>query len=106
MLKVYEIIDIQHSGKKAPRGVSKVGDKYDRRRGRKFTLDLDICEIGKPLLFAPILYTTPYVNSWEDKKRVYIETENSIYVCKVDYIPTEKEASSIAWFRQVFYYGV
>lgn len=105
MYRVYKIKDIQHTGNEAPYGVSKVGEKYDRRRGKEFAIDLDLWEVGKPLILAPILFTTPYVKSWEDEDGFYIQTENSIYVCEIVYIPTEEERMSNAWFRERFYHG-
>lgn len=84
MTKNYKIIDIQHSGNKAEKGLPKVGDKYDRRRGQVVTIDFDEYEPGNILVFnqdtRAFLYTTPFVGITNDEHYIYVETVNSIYV--------------------------
>lgn len=84
MQKVYRIKDILHTGNKAPYGTRKIGEKYDNRRGKEFSVDIDQYSAGDYLYLMPILFTTPYVKSWEaDDGTFYIQTVNSLYICEV-----------------------
>ena len=82
MRKRYKIIDILHTGHHGKEGESKVGEKYDRRRGRDFSIDLDEYNPGDTLILFPVVYTTPYEKSWSDDEFTYIKTLNSVYVVR------------------------
>lgn len=85
----YKIIDILHTGHHGPRNESKVGSKYDYRRGQIIEIDMDEYNLGDVLLFErdglPFLFTTPFMDAYEVDGKFYIETMNSIYVMeKID----------------------
>lgn len=85
-----KILDIKHTGHHGTYGESKVGRKYDERRGKEFEILEEEFIKGQPLMFFLEKYnlrgllTTPF-----EKKRMVdgdimeIETLNSIYVCQV-----------------------
>lgn len=79
---IYQIMDIRHSGKKGPEGVSKEGHKYDERRNRFILVDVDTLNVGTPCVFDPLMITTPFVKFDTDDEYDYIRTENSIYVLR------------------------
>lgn len=80
----YKIIDIIHTGHHGIRWESKVGYKYDQRRGMIINLSLDDCIIGQPLMFVNDkgylqILTTPFKCMYYKGNYFYIETLNSIY---------------------------
>lgn len=87
MHRKYKIIDIYHTGNSGKKDTRKTGEPYDHRKGKIFTIDIANYKPGQNLIFwekdNPILWTSPYVRSYEKNKRFYIETVNSVYELEV-----------------------
>lgn len=85
------IKDIKHTGNHGKFGKSKIGDKYDERRGKIFEFDPkeEEMNLGNSLHLKlenyeyPVLYTTPFVDSYFGGDDYIIETKNSFYICEV-----------------------
>ena len=96
----YEIIDILHTGHHGPEGQSKVGAKYDRRRGKVAFVNVENFVPGNGLvlhlfdkedyenlsnlvvLTTNALYTTVFENFYESEGFSYLKTMNSLYKLK------------------------
>ena len=102
-IKVYLIEDILHTGHHGPEDESKVGAKYDDRRGKMFVLDTSELEVGEPAVFKLYnkkdiddsdnnsavldipyqhLYTTIFEKIYEEDGYTMFRTLNSIYKLK------------------------
>lgn len=80
-IKYFKIIDILHTGHHGPFGKSKTGEKYDRRRGKVFSLDMDSLRVGESLCFPPIIvWTTPFEKFFYADGYYHIVTLNSEYI--------------------------
>lgn len=93
--RIYFIIeDIKHTGHHGPKGESKVGYKYDYRRGHRIFLFAPLLQYqqakGSSILLMDgeadgeqwFIVTTPFVELRENEYYVELETLNSVYVLR------------------------
>lgn len=80
-IKYFKIIDILHTGHHGPKGKPKEGAKYDTRRLRCFSLDMNSLQYGECLTFNPVIkLTTPFEKFWYENGYYHILTLNSEYI--------------------------
>lgn len=105
MKKTYQILSINHSGRKDIRGTPVTDNKYDYMVGSDVVFDIKELRIGESFTFWFIKH--PFYKYWNtstvncivnntEKKTIQVETYNSIYKFKeVGDIKIERRPDSI-----------